>query len=102
MAAPLALRSEVTAADLRRQARQTRDANQTRRLLALAAIYEGGWRGDAARIGGAGLQIVRKRRRIGTIDNFYGGTGRFAICREYPWWTLIPTRSTKPCWRCCI
>ena len=59
MAAPLALRSEVTAADLRRHARQTRDANQTRRLLALAAIYEGGWRGDAARIGGVGLQIVR-------------------------------------------
>ena len=59
MAAPLALRSDVTAADLRRHARQTRDANQTRRLLALAAIYEGGSRGDAARIGGVGVQIVR-------------------------------------------
>jgi transposase len=59
MAAPIALRSDMTATDLRRLARRTRDANQTRRLLALAAIYEGGSRGDAARIGGVGLQIVR-------------------------------------------
>ena len=59
MAAPLALRSEFSAADLRRHARGTRDANQARRLLALAAIYDGGTRGDAARIGGVGLQVVR-------------------------------------------
>jgi transposase len=59
MAAALALRSDFTAADLRRHARRTRDANQARRLLALAAIYEGGSRGDAARIGGVTLQIVR-------------------------------------------
>ena len=32
---------------------------QARRLLALAAVYEGGSRSDAARIGGVGLQIVR-------------------------------------------
>ena len=59
MAAPLPLRPDVTAGDLRRHARQTRDANQARRLLALAAVYEGGSRSDAARIGGVGLQIVR-------------------------------------------
>jgi transposase len=59
MAAPLALRSDFTAADLRRHARRTRDANQARRLLALATIYEGGSRSDAARVGGVGLQIVR-------------------------------------------
>jgi transposase len=59
VAAPLALRSDFTAADLRRHARQSRDANQARRLLALATIYEGGSRSDAARIGGVGLQIVR-------------------------------------------
>ena len=34
-------------------------AGQTRRLLALAEIYDGGSRSDAARIGGVGLQIVR-------------------------------------------
>jgi transposase len=44
---------------LRRLARQSRDPDQTRRLLALAEIYEGGSRSDAARIGGVGLQIVR-------------------------------------------
>lgn len=59
MAAPLPLRTDFTAADLRRLARHARDANQTRRLLALATIYDGGSRGDAARVGGVGLQIIR-------------------------------------------
>jgi len=35
------------------------NANQVRRLLALAEIYDGRSRSDAARIGGVGLQIVR-------------------------------------------
>jgi transposase len=43
---------------LRCLARKTKDANQSRRLLALAEIYDGGSRSDAARIGGVGLQIV--------------------------------------------
>jgi transposase len=55
----LPLRTGFTADDLCRRARRTRDANQARRLLALAAVYEGGSRSDAARIGGVGLQIVR-------------------------------------------
>ena len=59
MATPLPLRSDLTSAELRRQARRSRDANQGRRLLALAAIYDGGARSDAARIGRVGLQIVR-------------------------------------------
>jgi transposase len=44
---------------LRRLVRETKDANQARRLLALAAVYEGGSRMDAARIGSVTLQIVR-------------------------------------------
>lgn len=59
MAAALPLRADFSAGDLRRHARQTRDAGQARRLLALAAVYEGGSRSDAARIGGVGLQIIR-------------------------------------------
>ena len=59
LAGPIPLRSDFTADTLRAEARRTRDANQTRRLLALAAIYDGGSRSDAARIGGVGLQIVR-------------------------------------------
>jgi len=59
MAAAVALRSDFTGTDLRRLARSTEDAKQVRRLLALAAIYDGASRSDAARIGDVGLQIVR-------------------------------------------
>ena len=59
MAAPIPLRSDFDADALRREARQSRDAAQARRLLALATIHEGGARGDAARVGGVTLQIVR-------------------------------------------
>jgi transposase len=59
MTAPRPLRPDHTAGTLRRKARQTRNASQTRRLLALATIYDGGSRSDAARVGGGGLQIVR-------------------------------------------
>lgn len=44
---------------MRRLSRATKSANQTRRLLVLAEIYDGGSRTAAARIGGVGLQIVR-------------------------------------------
>jgi transposase len=59
MAAPLPLRSDFDADMLRREARRSRDGAQARRLLALAAIYDGGPRGEAAKIGGVTLQIVR-------------------------------------------
>ena len=44
---------------LRSLARRTSAAGQARRLLAMAAICDGGSRGDAARIGDVGLQTVR-------------------------------------------
>ena len=59
MASALALRDDFTAARMRALARSSRDANQVRRLLALATIYEGGTRSDAAQFGGVGLQTVR-------------------------------------------
>ena len=59
MGAAIALRSNFDGASLRRLARRTPNANQVRRLLALAEIYDGSSRSDAARIGGVGLQIVR-------------------------------------------
>lgn len=59
MAAAVGLRSDFTGSDLRRLARRTQDAKQARRLLALATIYDGGSRSDAARIGDVGLQIIR-------------------------------------------
>src|SRR5215213_8951382 len=59
MAAPIALRADFDGPGLRRGAKGTKDAAQARRLLALAEIYDGGSRTDAARIGGVTLQIVR-------------------------------------------
>ena len=59
MSIPVPLRRDFDAADLRRLARNSKDANQARRLLALATIYAGGTRSDAADVGGVGLQIVR-------------------------------------------
>ena len=56
---PVPLRVDFDASQLRDFARKTKDAPQTRRLLALAAIYDGASRTEAARIGGVTLQIVR-------------------------------------------
>ena len=59
MGRALALREDFSAADLTRLARESRDADQTRRLLALAVIHDGGSRAEAAKTGGVGRQIVR-------------------------------------------
>ncbi len=59
MAAAVRLRGDYDGDRLRRLAKRSEDADQTRRLLALAAIYDGGSRTAAARIGGVGLQTVR-------------------------------------------
>ena len=56
---PIALRSDYDAARIRLSARESKDANQVRRLLALAAIYDGATRAAAAEIGGVTRQIVR-------------------------------------------
>ena len=55
----IAMRLDFSAADLRRLARRSKDASQARRLLALAAIYDGGTRTEAALLGDVTLQIVR-------------------------------------------
>jgi transposase len=59
MSTPIPLRRDFDAIGLRKLARCSRDPDQTRRLLALAEIYDGGSRSDAAQIGGVTLQIVR-------------------------------------------
>ena len=59
MSTPVPLRSDFDAATLRKTARRSRDPDQARRLVALAEIYDGGSRSDAARIGGVTLQIAR-------------------------------------------
>ena len=59
MGAAIALRDDYDGARLRALAKASRDAGQTRRLLSLAVIYDGGIRSDAAALGGVGLQTIR-------------------------------------------
>ena len=59
MSAPIPLRRDFGASHLRGLAKKTKDGPQARRLLALAAIYDGATRTEAAKIGGVGLQIIR-------------------------------------------
>ena len=59
MRPPVRLCADYDARQLRALAKASQDANQTRRLLALAAIYDGGSRREAAKIGGVGVQTVR-------------------------------------------
>ena len=59
---PIALREDFDGPALRRLAKASKDAGQSRRLLALAEIYDGGRRTEAARIGTViigRLQVVR-------------------------------------------
>ena len=59
MPAPVRLRTDYTAGELRRLAATTRHVNQSRRLLSLAAVLDGMSRADAARIGGMDRQTLR-------------------------------------------
>ena len=72
MSAALRLREDYGAPELRALARAARDADQTRRLLARAAIYEGAWRGAAAEIGGVQRQTGRD---WGAAFNGHGPSG---------------------------
>ena len=78
---PIPLAADYDAARLRVAARGSKDANQTRRLLTLAAIYDGATRTEAAVIGGVIVQIVRDwvvklnaHGPAGLIDRKGGGT----------------------------
>ncbi|MGY2736656.1 transposase [Sphingomonas sp. UYP23] len=56
---PIALRTDFDAVMVRAAAGKSKDGAQARRLLALASIYEGASRTEAARLGGVTVQIVR-------------------------------------------
>jgi transposase len=59
MASAVELRTDYSAADLRRLAATSKDANQSRRLLSLAAVRDGMNRTEAAKIGGMDRQTLR-------------------------------------------
>jgi transposase len=56
---PIPLRADFDAFAVRVCAKKSKDGAQARRLLALASIYDGASRTDAAKIGGVTLQIIR-------------------------------------------
>jgi hypothetical protein len=55
----ISLRTDFDSSPSRAWAKKAKDGPQARRLLALAAIYDGATRTEAARIGDVTLQIVR-------------------------------------------
>jgi transposase len=59
MGCAISLRTDYNASDLRGLARRCSDADQVRRLLALAVILDGGSRSAAAKMGGVTLQVIR-------------------------------------------
>src|SRR3954469_20688406 len=59
MPAAVGLRTAFSAAELRHLAARAKNANQSRRLLSLAAIVDGMSRTEAARIGGMDRQTLR-------------------------------------------
>lgn len=59
MTAAIGLRKDFDGIALRKLARRVKDSGQARRLVALAEIYDGGSRSDAARIGGVTQQSIR-------------------------------------------
>jgi transposase len=80
MSAATKLRDDYDGAGVRGLAKASKDAAQARRLMTLAAIYDGVSRLDAARMGGVGPQIVRdwvgrfnERGPAGLISGHSGG-----------------------------
>jgi hypothetical protein len=59
MGQAIAVRSDYTAGEVRRFAKQARDGAQARRLLAIAAVLDGASRAEAAKIGGMDRQTLR-------------------------------------------
>ncbi len=59
MSACIALRDDYDSLELRRLAKASRDPRQVRRLLALAAVYDGMNRAEAAKVGSMDRQTLR-------------------------------------------
>src|SRR5436190_55753 len=56
---PISLRADFDAQMTRAAAKRSQDGPQVRQLLALAGIYDGATRTEAATMGGVTLQIIR-------------------------------------------
>jgi transposase len=83
MTRAISLREDYTAGDLRKLAAKSRDANRSRRLLSIAAVYDGMSRADAALVGGMDRQTLRDwvhrfnaEGPDGLCDHWYEGPPR--------------------------
>ena len=96
MAAAIALRGDYDSTRLRELAKRSGDADQVRRLLALALVYDGGSRSEGARAGGVGLQTFRDwvlRFNAAGPDGLVNGkapgqTPRLVRCSGVSWLSL--------------
>src|SRR3712207_8392794 len=59
MPSAISVRTDFSASELRRLAAATKNANQSRRLLSIAAVLDGLNRTEAARVGGLDRQTPR-------------------------------------------
>ncbi len=87
MAVAIRLRDDYDGRVVRGLAKASRDAKQTRRLPALAVIYDGGSRSDAVKVSGVGLQVIRDwvlrfnaEGPVGLFDRKAPGAARRAEC----------------------
>jgi transposase len=76
------LRDDYDAAQLRALAKRSRDVRQTRRLLALAAVYDGMSREEAAKVGGMDRQTLRDWAHRFNAEGPEGLTNRAAPGRQ--------------------
>src|SRR5262245_4007535 len=116
MSAPTPWRQDFGAPQVRGLARKTKDGPQARRLFALADIYDGATRTEAAKIGGVGLQIIRDwvlrfnaRGPDGLLDGKSTGqpsklndTQRQAICLLKRELTISQVRAIEILLRKCV
>lgn len=83
---PVSFRSDFDPPAVRAAAKRSKDGPQTRRLLALAAIYDGATRTQAPAMGGVTLQIVRDwRGQIQRLGARWSGRPQGA-------WTIVPAQ----------
>lgn len=101
MCSAIGLRDDFDGPTLRRLARLSKSANQARRLLTLAQIYDGGNRSEADRIGGVTLQIVRDwvirfnaRGHHGLLDG--KTSARMSDMRSLAEWQEFSRNEAKP------
>jgi hypothetical protein len=104
MPSAVRLREDYSAEELRGLARRSKNVNQSRRLLSLAAVLSGMDRGGAAKIGGMDRQTLRDWIHRFNASGPEGLFDKSLACQSSIWpssrrsWKLGPiARSTALC-----